>query len=144
MILQQCSINGKKYRILDGGIQEENRLNTLKLKQYHREILNFFQALAVCHTVQVAGIENQVDMDDDDTEMEKSFEVVESVSSLVDLDEDIQRKVETRNNTIQNEINAEENFLADSETIRNDGKPRLTVMLVFIIKTPHQIVSFFF
>lgn len=109
MILQQCSINGKKYKILDGGIQEHDKSNVLKLQQYNREVLDFFQTLAVCHTVQVAD-KSSIDADD----VESTYEIVDE-ASLVDFDQpdEMRRNLETRNNTIQNEINAEANLLTD-------------------------------
>lgn len=112
MILQQCSINGKKYKILEGGIQEHNKLNALKLQQYNREILDFFQSLAVCHTVQVA---DKLTNETEDTE--STFDFVDD-ASLVDLEQpdEMRRNLETRKNTIQNEINAEANLLADDNT----------------------------
>lgn len=111
MILQQCSINGKKYKILDGGIQENGKSNVLKLQQYNREVLDFFQSLAVCHTVQVA---EKIPADDND--VESTFEIVGA--SLLDLDQpdEVRRSLETRTNTIQNEINAEANLLAADDT----------------------------
>lgn len=109
MILQQCSINGKKYKILDAGIQEHHKTNVLKLQQYNREVLDFFQTLAVCHTVQVA---DGTVTDGDD--VESTYEMVDN-ASLIDLDQsdEMRRNLETRNNTIQNEINAEANLLTD-------------------------------
>lgn len=109
MILQQCSINGKKYKILDGGIQEQHKTNLVRLQQYNREVLDFFQALAVCHTVQVA--DKSISEDDD---VESTYEMVDE-AALVDVDQsdEMRRTIETRHNTIQNEINAEANLLTD-------------------------------
>lgn len=104
MILKQCSINGTKYKISNIGIQEDDQPNVLQLPQYNREMLNFFQTLSVCHTVQVGDAE-------DTSDMEKSFEIIESKSSLTDSDEDVGRKVETRNNTKRNEVSLPDNVL---------------------------------
>lgn len=124
MILQQCSINGKKFKIMDGGIMDQAKHTMLKVQQYHRDVLLFFQALAVCHTVQVGNTEEE--------DIEKSFEIVESTDSLVDLEEDVQTSVETRQNTIQNEINAELNLLVDNVTIRNEGNSTYFAARIFL------------
>lgn len=117
MILQQCSINGKKYKILDAGIQEHDKLSSLKLQQYNREVLDFFQSLAVCHTVQVADKSLLEDTDD----IESTYEIIDD-ASLLDLDQtdEMRRSLETRNNTIQNEINAEANLLVDDTHLDAD------------------------
>lgn len=118
MILQQCSINGTKYKIGDIGIQEENRPNVLKLHQYSREMVIFFQALSLCHTVQVAHLQQEHQNPEEDEDMEKSFEIVETDistidtdTSLVELEDNILRNVETTHNTIQNEICTQDNLL---------------------------------
>ncbi|EAA06286.6 AGAP000390-PA [Anopheles gambiae str. PEST] len=56
MIFQQCSIAGRKYeqqgrRLLEAG----DRRAALKINELPTQVNEFFQALAVCHTVQVAG-----------------------------------------------------------------------------------------
>lgn len=116
MILQQCSINGKKYKIHEGGIQEERRSKITKLREYQKDVLNFFQALSVCHTVQVGGSDEPSSAKEDELEevLETSFEVVEKVTCLIELDDEARRKIETRGNTIRNEINSEEFLLSDS------------------------------
>lgn len=126
MILQQCSINGRKYEILEGGIQEHDRSNVLRLQQYNREVLDFFQTLAVCHTVQVA--DTSVNEDEEEEDVESTYEIVND-ATLVDLDQsdEMKRQIETRHNTIQNEINAEANLLV--EDIPLDGP---------IVRLPHQ------
>ncbi|EAT35270.1 AAEL012549-PA, partial [Aedes aegypti] len=55
MIFQQCSINGKKYSQKGRRLQETGRRYALKINECSRHVYNFFEALAVCHTVQVAG-----------------------------------------------------------------------------------------
>lgn len=78
MILQQCSINGKKYQIYDGGIQETGKPNIIKLSNYREDALNFFQALAICHTVQVAGSEDvPLNQQQEESAMEASFIIVD-------------------------------------------------------------------
>lgn len=104
MILKQCSINGTKYKISNIGIQEDDQPNVLQLPHYTTEMLNFFQTLSVCHTVQVGDAEDTADI-------EKSFEIIESNPSLADSDEDAKRKVETRYNTKRNEISVPDNVL---------------------------------
>ena len=102
MILQQCSINGKKYKIQNFGLREENSSSVMRLPQYDPYMRNFFQTLSTCHTVQVAKFEKVSDADE--AEMEGSFEMVESSASLVEIEEDVKRKAETEQNTKQNEI----------------------------------------
>lgn len=109
MILQQCSINGKKYTIQNFGVQEEDSSNVIRLPQYDRHMLTFFETLATCHTVQVAKLEQNESVKDDEV-VEKSFEIIESASSLVDIEED-KRSEETRQNTKQNEVSVPENLL---------------------------------
>lgn len=109
MILQYCSINGKKYKIQNFGVKEENKPTVLRLPQYDRCMLNFFQTLSICHTVQVAQLE-QTETEGDEEEMEKSFEIIDSNESVVDID-DAKRKEETRQNTKQNEVCVPENLI---------------------------------
>lgn len=114
MILQQCSINGRKYRIQNFGVQEEHSSNVMRLPHYDRDLLTFFQTLSVCHTVQVAKVEpnekNKSESDAESDDMDKSFEMVDSIASLVDI-EDVKRKKETRQNTKQNEMCVPDNIL---------------------------------
>ncbi|XP_055298222.1 phospholipid-transporting ATPase 11C isoform X2 [Sitodiplosis mosellana] len=102
MILQQCSINGKKYKIQNFGLREENSSSIMRLPQYDPYMRNFFQTLTTCHTVQVAKLEKVSEADD--AEMKGSFEMVESSGSLVEIEEDVKRKAETEQNTKQNEV----------------------------------------
>ena len=109
MILQQCSINGKKYRIQNFGIQEESSSNVIRLPQYDRHMLTFFETLCTCHTVLAKLEQNEIVKDDE--EVERTFEVIESSSSsLVDIEED-KRSEETRQNTKQNEVCVPDNLL---------------------------------
>ncbi|KXJ73282.1 hypothetical protein RP20_CCG016146 [Aedes albopictus] len=55
MIFQKCSINGKMYCQNGRRLQEAGRRYALKINECSRHVYNFFEALAVCHTVQVAG-----------------------------------------------------------------------------------------
>lgn len=102
MILQQCSINGRKYKIQNFGLREENSSSVIRLPQYDPHMRNFFQTLSTCHTVQVAKVEKVPEKDDG--ELEGSFEIVESSGSLVEIEEDVKRKHETEQNTKQNEV----------------------------------------
>lgn len=112
MILQQCSINGKKYKIQHFGLREENSPSVMRLPQYDAYTRNFFQTLSTCHTVQVAKLEKAPKTDDG--ELEGSFEMVESSSSLVEIEEDVKRKEETEQNTKQNEVCLPENLINDN------------------------------
>ncbi|XP_065084623.1 phospholipid-transporting ATPase IF isoform X2 [Ochlerotatus camptorhynchus] len=55
MIFQNCSINGKVYNQKGRRLQEVGRRYALKINECSRHVYNFFEALAVCHTVQVVG-----------------------------------------------------------------------------------------
>uniref|UniRef100_A0A182Q3R9 Phospholipid-transporting ATPase n=1 Tax=Anopheles farauti TaxID=69004 RepID=A0A182Q3R9_9DIPT len=55
MIFQQCSIGGRKYEQQGRRLQEPGRRHALKINELSGKVYDFFQALAVCHTVQVAG-----------------------------------------------------------------------------------------
>lgn len=107
MILQQCSINGIKYKISNYGIQEENRSNVIKLSNYNSDVLKFFQTLSVCHTVQVAKADSKAD----DSQLEKTFEFIETNHSIVDVEEEIVIKATTQDNTKQNEVCVPDNIL---------------------------------
>lgn len=128
MILQQCSINGAKYEIVDSGIREMGRMNVLRLQQYNRDIVTFFQALAVCHTVQVAdadGSEATEKVTDED--LEATFEIIDSVTAFLSDEDDVdevQRVSETRTNTLQNELCSDSNLLDDigARTAPTQGK----------------------
>lgn len=124
MTLQQCSINGKKYTIQSFGLQEENSPNVIRLPQYDRYMLNFLQTLSVCHTVQVA----KLDPPDDDSDNEKSFEIVASNGSLIDIDEDAKQKEQTRQNTKANEIIVPENLL-DEMPIQAESESNALIFL---------------
>ncbi|GAB0097049.1 Phospholipid-transporting ATPase [Sergentomyia squamirostris] len=58
MIFQQCSINGKKYTQKRTGLLEAGKHLLLKLPEFKEDVFGFFEALSVCHTVQVAGSED--------------------------------------------------------------------------------------
>lgn len=108
MILQHCSINGKKYKIHNFGVQEENNSNVLRLPHYDRDVLIFFQTLSICHTVQIAKLD-QIKQDDNEA-VEKSFEIVDSSGSVDDV-EDVKQQLETLQNTKQNEVSVPDNLL---------------------------------
>lgn len=104
MTLQQCSINGKKYKIQGFGLQEEDSPNVIRLPQYDRYMLNFLQTLSVCHTVQVAKLEQTSGgSEQSDTDVESSVDTVDE-SSLIDIEEDTRQKEQTRQNTKANEV----------------------------------------
>lgn len=126
MILQQVSVNGKKFKIHEGGVQEERKSKITKLREYNKDVLNFFQALCVCHTVQVGGSEEPpAKPDENDEEIESSFEIVESVTTLIELDDDARRKIQTRSNTLRNEMSNEEFLLSESlENLPKSPIPR--------------------
>lgn len=122
---------------MDNGIQEFGKLNTLKMHQYNRELLSFFQALSVCHTVQVAESEKLEDETDGIIEenIESTFEIIDSVTSFLDKEDDDTRSAETRSNTLQNEISAEANLLGDCmPKVAPIGK------LTFSISLKHKLI----
>lgn len=138
MILQQCSINGKKYRVYDGGIQENGKPNLIKLTNYREDVLNFFQALSVCHTVQVAGSENMpLNQQQEEAAIEASFVIVDDdelsncsdfTDGLImnipcDSSEDNTKQDEIRMDTFLSPINNLNNTCDDSGTnlISGDG-----------------------
>lgn len=110
MILKHCSINGKKYKIQNFGVQEDDSPSVLRLSQYDRNMLGFFQTLSTCHTVQVAKLDKTDKQKEDDENIEKSFEIVDPKSSFVD-NEDARRDSETQQNTKQNEVCVPENLI---------------------------------
>ncbi|XP_058811248.1 phospholipid-transporting ATPase IF [Topomyia yanbarensis] len=88
MIFQQCSINGKMYSQKGRRLQEVGRNHALKINECSRHVYNFFEALAVCHTVQVAG-DYTNEADDPEADEEES--------------EDSDRMLEPNNNrTVRN------------------------------------------
>lgn len=100
-------------------------MSVQKLQQYNREVLDFFQSLAVCHTVQVA--DQTITVDDD---VESTYEMVDETSfDDGDRSDEQRRKLETLKNTKQNEINFEANLLpADTiaDTLIDAEMPRLS------------------
>ncbi|XP_004520903.1 probable phospholipid-transporting ATPase IF isoform X2 [Ceratitis capitata] len=59
MIFQQCSINGRKYTYKKTRLQEDGSSALIDINHFSKDQKNFFQALAICHTVQVAGDSNE-------------------------------------------------------------------------------------
>ncbi|XP_017464783.1 PREDICTED: probable phospholipid-transporting ATPase IF [Rhagoletis zephyria] len=55
MIFQQCSINGRKYVFKKTRLLEEETGALIDINKFNKDQKNFFQALTICHTVQVAG-----------------------------------------------------------------------------------------
>ncbi|KAL9879005.1 phospholipid-transporting ATPase IF isoform 2-T2 [Glossina fuscipes fuscipes] len=58
MIFQQCSIAGKKFKYKKTRLQEERSLEQIDINKFNKDQKIFFQALTICHTVQVAGSDN--------------------------------------------------------------------------------------
>ncbi|XP_062539523.1 phospholipid-transporting ATPase IF isoform X2 [Armigeres subalbatus] len=78
MIFQKCSINGKMYNQKGRRLQEIGRRYALKINECSRHVYNFFEALAVCHTVQVAGdYTNEADDPEQEEESEEEEQSVE-------------------------------------------------------------------
>ncbi|XP_037936228.1 probable phospholipid-transporting ATPase IH isoform X2 [Teleopsis dalmanni] len=58
MIFQQCSISGRKFVYKKTRLQEEGTGALFDINKFNNDQKNFFQALAICHTIQVAGDTN--------------------------------------------------------------------------------------
>lgn len=107
MILQQCSINGRKFLLHEGGVQEEGKPHLLRLSNYREDIIRFFQSLSVCHTVQVAGTEKaSAKEQQEDAELEASFEIVDED----DLSTGSSSSSDSWNDTSVPDNNAEQNI----------------------------------
>ncbi|XP_067641161.1 phospholipid-transporting ATPase IF isoform X2 [Eurosta solidaginis] len=61
MIFQQCSINGRKYTYKKTRLLEDGSGALIDINKFNKDQKNFFQALAICHTVQVAVDTNEYD-----------------------------------------------------------------------------------
>ncbi|XP_055524326.1 phospholipid-transporting ATPase IF isoform X2 [Wyeomyia smithii] len=103
MIFQQCSINGKMYGQKGRRLQEVGRTYALKINECSRHVYNFFEALAVCHTVQVAGdYTNEADdpeADKDDSEEGEHQEEPNnnrSVRNFSHISEEIENSLNSR------------------------------------------------
>ncbi|XP_035775367.1 probable phospholipid-transporting ATPase IF isoform X1 [Anopheles albimanus] len=55
MIFQQCSVNGRRYEQVGRRLRPLGRQKEQLLKELPSEVYVFFEALAICHTVQVAN-----------------------------------------------------------------------------------------
>ncbi|XP_053687798.1 phospholipid-transporting ATPase IF isoform X2 [Sabethes cyaneus] len=104
MIFQQCSINGKMYSQKGRRLQEVGRNYALKINECSRHVYNFFEALAVCHTVQVAGDytneadDPEADKDDDGEDAEQTEEPNNnrSVRNFSHISEEIEASLNSR------------------------------------------------
>ncbi|XP_058444324.1 phospholipid-transporting ATPase IF isoform X2 [Malaya genurostris] len=103
MIFQQCSINGKMYSQKGRRLQEVGRNHALKINECSRHVYNFFEALAVCHTVQVAGdYTNEADDSDADKETtEDADQIVElnnnrALRNFSNISEEIEASLNNR------------------------------------------------
>lgn len=67
MIFQQCSINGRKYTYKKTRLLEDGSGALIDINKFNKDQKNFFQALAICHTVQVAGESNENATDEVET-----------------------------------------------------------------------------
>ncbi|XP_049532124.1 phospholipid-transporting ATPase IF isoform X1 [Anopheles darlingi] len=53
MVFQQCSINGRRYMQVGRGLRAFGRQHETLIKHLSAQVYAFFEALAICHTVQV-------------------------------------------------------------------------------------------
>ncbi|XP_049311927.1 phospholipid-transporting ATPase IF isoform X1 [Bactrocera dorsalis] len=58
MVFQQCSINGRKYTFKKTRLLEDGSGALIDINKFNKDQRAFFEALAICHTVQVAGESN--------------------------------------------------------------------------------------
>ncbi|XP_065365447.1 phospholipid-transporting ATPase IF-like [Calliphora vicina] len=58
MVFQQCSINGQKFMYRNNYLEDQETDDHLELKSCNNSQLEFFKALALCHTVQVVQTPN--------------------------------------------------------------------------------------
>lgn len=106
MIFKKCSINGKIYIQQGRGLQEPNRNYSLKIdecsvsdklrfnladvtvKLFQKSVYTFFEALALCHTVQVAG---SFEQDEELTRLNDNAEIPsifkKSIEDLQDVED---------------------------------------------------------
>ncbi|XP_058978174.1 phospholipid-transporting ATPase IF [Musca domestica] len=64
MIFQQCSIAGKKYVYRNYFLEDLESKQMLSVKEFEDKQLEFFKALTLCHTVQVAQTQGDDTADD--------------------------------------------------------------------------------
>ncbi|XP_058978173.1 phospholipid-transporting ATPase IF [Musca domestica] len=117
MIFQQCSIAGRKFIYKKTRLQEENSSYQIDINKFNKDQKNFFQALAICHTVQVAGDMNS-NGSSEETEKSKPLEsetktptapIAPSLAnkySISDITE------ESHNSSQQSDVNAMETSLS--------------------------------
>ncbi|XP_055841130.1 phospholipid-transporting ATPase IF [Episyrphus balteatus] len=112
MIFQQCSINGKKFVYKKTKLQEESSGILLDINKFNNDQKNFFQGLAVCHTVQVAG--DMINNEPQNGTKTKKYSIAEiteeSHNSSQQSDIDISLSTnpngkETINNSILSDVN---------------------------------------
>ncbi|XP_018795585.1 PREDICTED: probable phospholipid-transporting ATPase IF isoform X3 [Bactrocera latifrons] len=58
MVFQQCAINGRKYTFKKTRLLEDGSGALIDINKFNKDQRVFFEALAICHTVQVAGESN--------------------------------------------------------------------------------------
>lgn len=77
MVFKECSINGKMYSQKGRGLQEVGRNYSLKIGECSKFVYTFFEALAICHTVQVAGkyLEDEDEADEANSLLNVSNEI---------------------------------------------------------------------
>uniref|UniRef100_A0A1A9WFD3 Phospholipid-transporting ATPase n=1 Tax=Glossina brevipalpis TaxID=37001 RepID=A0A1A9WFD3_9MUSC len=112
MIFQQCSIAGKKFKYKKTRLQEEGSLQQIDLHKFNRDQRIFFQALTICHTVQVAGSDNSSNMNASQITLEKRYstESCTNVYTIGDITE------ESYNSSQQSDVNAMETSLSIDPT----------------------------
>lgn len=105
MIFQQCSINGKKFSYKKTKLQEESSGVLFDINKFNNDQRNFFQGLAICHTVQVAG--NMVNSEPQNGNPSKQY----SISNITE---------ESQNSSQPNDIDTSLSINPNGRSITNN------------------------
>ncbi|KAG5670176.1 hypothetical protein PVAND_000457 [Polypedilum vanderplanki] len=110
MIFKQCSINGKMYLQQGRGLQEIGRNYSLKIGECSKHVYTFFEALALCHTVQVAGIYEE--------DADRADEEIALLNVNADIPNIFSKSLEELNDL---EVEEEIDFITERKTISRRG-----------------------
>ncbi|XP_070504807.1 phospholipid-transporting ATPase IF isoform X2 [Chironomus tepperi] len=134
MIFKQCSINGKMYSQEGRGLQENGKNYSLKIGECSKHVYTFFEALAVCHTVQVAGMYEE-DQDRADEELallnvtpeipkifHKSIEELRDIETVEEIDFLTSKTYITHRGSVEYTLTDENRPMSDAVRVRNMEK----------------------
>ncbi|XP_055911136.1 phospholipid-transporting ATPase IF isoform X2 [Eupeodes corollae] len=146
MIFQQCSINGKKFLYKKTKLQEESSGVLLDINKFNNEQKNFFQGLAICHTVQVAGDMLKTDEEDKmNGKKVKKFSIPEiteeshNSSHQIDIDNSLSTNPNGKgitNNSIVSDVNP---LLDSSKKPEKRKRPEIVKRSPLFARTPTRI-----